>query len=126
MPPMKPFKIADSLAFDCQVNGDAVSCDITRQDQLPETMDSWTARFTGSLSGSTMSGTQITRIKSHYTATGCIENSEGSQQLTISFNRDGTAKINGGPIQWHTTNCAESHDSTSPASEVTVPWSLMG
>ena len=126
MPPFRPFTLADSLAFDCTVSGDAVTCDITRRDQLPEAMDSWTAQFTGKLSGSTMTGTQITRTQSHYTAVVCIENSEGIEKVSYTFNPDRTATISSGGIQWHTSNCSSSNDQTTPARDATAPWSLSG
>ncbi|MFN8071140.1 MAG: hypothetical protein U0R66_04935 [Mycobacterium sp.] len=123
MPPYRPFTLVDSMAYDCAVSGESVTCAITRRDQLPETMDSWKAEFTGTLSGSTMTGTQITRTQSHYTAVQCIENSEGTEKVSYTFNGDGTVKIRSDGIQWHTSNCSESHDNTTPANEVTVPWS---
>ncbi len=123
MPPYRPFTLADSMAYDCTVSGDSVTCAITRRDQLPETMDSWKAQFNGTLSGSTMTGTQITRIQSHYTADHCIENSEGTEKVSYTFSRDGTVNIRSDGIQWHTSNCAESHDNTTPPNDATVPWS---
>lgn len=123
MPPYRPFTLADSLAYDCTVSGDSVKCSITRRDQLPETMDSWTAEFTGTVSGSTMTGTQITRTQSHYTAVQCIENGEGTEKVSYTFNGDGTVNIRSEGIQWHTSNCSESHDNTTPANDATVPWS---
>ncbi len=101
-------------ASDCRVNGDAVTCTETRG-SLPETMDSWTGEVTGTLSGLTMTGTRITRTKSHYTAVpGCIETSEGSGPVTYVFSLSGAVTMRQGPLQWQTTRSGDCSGGDSP------------
>ena len=115
------------LISDCRVDGDAVTCRVSSEEPTPNGKFTQTGETTGTLSGSTMTGTWKSQTWSDG-ADGCVSEGQLSGQVSYSFDADGTVTLRRGPLQQqfvYTGSCsgAPPYSSTAPAWEGTGTWS---
>ncbi|VBA61034.1 hypothetical protein [Mycobacterium attenuatum] len=111
----------EGYASDCRVNGDTVTCTSTLEPR-PADIDSFAATFSGTLSGSTVTGTEARHQQGHY-ANGCTFDENYSTPYTYVFGPDGSVTLNFGPGQRQSTfSCAEATSATTPRGEVAGTW----
>jgi hypothetical protein len=89
---------AGTLAADCRVNGDTVTCE-EKLEPVPAYATSWTATFTGTLSGSTLTGTERENSSLAPGPNTCGAKTESSGPVTCVFGTDGTVKVSKGVFQ---------------------------
>lgn len=110
--------------YDCQINGDSVSC-TERLGEPFGTTDSYSAHFTGTLSGLTATGIFTGQQTGHSPGDpSCHYEQEISGPATYAFNLNGTVLIRQGPAQVRGTHsCSGSNSVTIDAWESTGTWS---
>ncbi len=118
----------DAFTIDCTVEGgSAVSC-TTVWETPPDWVDSWTAKFVGTLAGMTATGTATSHIKGHSpTDSSCTHVEDYSGPATYIFSPSGSVTMRVGPNQRQTTatcNGRQTSNSgvTDGVGEVTGTW----
>lgn len=118
---------APATFFDCQTEGNSVSCTLSQKD-LPDSVASWSGEITGTLSGMTLTGTFSEQLESPVSDTGCLQTNYSSSPVTIVFKENGTGTMQRGTQQATGTfggSCSDRHydDRTLPGYELPFQWS---
>ncbi|MGV1089387.1 MAG: hypothetical protein ACOYBX_15515 [Mycobacterium sp.] len=110
--------------YDCQINGDSVSCTEDLREPFGTT-DSYSAKFTGTLSGLTATGTFEGHQTGHSPADpSCRYEQDISGPATYAFKLDGVVLIQQGPAQVRgTDSCSGPNSVTIDTWESTGKWS---
>lgn len=117
------------LIHDCRVDGNTVTCKVSSEESTSTGKFTQIGDVTGTLSGSTMTGTWNSRTTSDG-ADGCVSEGTLSGPVSYSFSADGTATLRRGPLQQqfvYTGSCSDAppYFSTAPAWEGTGTWSAI-
>ncbi len=108
-------------AYDCSVNGAAVSCTVAAHSSAASA-DYWSAAITGTASGMSVTGTMT--IDQRMEANGCVMEDHGSGPWSAVFDAGGSVSLREGPFQWQRkpVSCANWDPWTQPGYEATGTW----
>lgn len=107
---------------DCRVTGEKVTC-TTKLEPVPPGIDFFEATFTGTLSQTGATGTEMRSQKGHYD-NGCTFDENYSTPYSYYFNSDGSVTLKFGTGQRQSRfSCAEATTGTTPPGEITGTWS---
>jgi len=132
LPPMTRFEIRISSGSggatvdDCRIDGEQVSC-VSRWENPPSWLVSYSGAFTGRLSGATVTGTTTSHITNR-NARGCIANEDYSGPLVIELNSGGVVHLQAGPIQRRTVfsgACSGANSGSSKTNRATAQWRVL-
>lgn len=124
------FGEGNSLVNDCQVSGETASCTETYE-PLPDGWKSYEGRFSGRISGSSMTGEWSSQLNAQWHPA-CRHEFHSTGPATFSLNPDGTALRRVGPYQeQHTTEgeCARLprlESTQKPSYEYPGTWAAGG
>ena len=113
----------EGAVSDCRVAGDSVTCTANWK----TANDTYSAEFTGTVSGMTMTGTTTTHRTGNTPADpGCIIDETYSGPVTYTFTPDGSTTFTAGPNQRQTSlrgSCSGSSSGTTDVMKATATWS---
>ena len=108
---------------DCRVDGDSVSCTANWKTDN----DTYTAEFTGTVAGLTMTGTTVThRAGTTPSDPGCVIDEIYSGPVSYLFSPDGEVTFTAGPNQRQTSlsgSCSGGNSGTTEVMKGTATWS---
>jgi hypothetical protein len=132
LPPMTRFEIRISSGSgggtvdDCRIDGEQVNC-VSRWENPPSWLVSYTGTFTGRLSGATLTGTTTSHITNR-DVSGCIANEDYKGPVVSVLNAGGVVKLRAGPIQRRSTfsgTCSGASSGSNGPNDATAQWRVL-